>query len=54
MHDQHLYKNPAKEVYGHCRSADYYYPDWGWLVEFFSNLGLKIAGMGGWVLNPQP
>jgi len=35
-------------------TADYYYPDWGWPVDFFVIRGLKIAGMGSRELNPQP
>jgi len=27
--------------------ADYYYPDWGCLVDFFAIPGWKIAGMAG-------
>jgi len=36
-------------------TADYYYPDWECLVDFFFAIqGWKIAGMGGGGLNPQP
>jgi len=34
-------------------TADYYYPEWGHLVNFFAIWGWKIAGMGSWGLNPQ-
>jgi len=34
-------------------TADYYYPDWGWHVDFFCNLGLKNCRYD-WGLNPQP
>jgi len=33
MHDQHFYKSPTIEVYGHCSF-------WGCLVDFFCNTGL--------------
>jgi len=35
-------------------TADYYYADWGCLVDFFPIQGWKIAGMSGRVLNSQP
>jgi len=43
MRDQHLYQSPAVEVFG--RRRDYYYPDWGSLIDFFAIQGKKIAGM---------
>jgi len=51
MRDQHLYKSPAIEA---VVTADYNYPDWECLVDFFAIWGWKIAGMGWWGLNPQP
>jgi len=52
MHGQHLYKSPAIEVL--WVTADYYYPDWECLVDFFAIQVWKIAGMVGRGLNPQP
>jgi len=34
--------------------ADDYYPDRECLADLFCALGLKIAGMGSWGLNPHP
>jgi len=45
MRDQHLFKSPAIEVYGHCRLL--YYPGWEWVpCWFFCNLGLKNCWPG--------
>jgi len=42
MHDLHPYKSPAIEVV----TADYYYPDWECLVDFFFNPRLKNCWHG--------
>jgi len=52
MHDQHLNKSPAIEVYGHCRLQLPWLRVPGWF--FFAIRGWKIAGMGCWGLNRQP
>jgi len=43
MRDQHLYKSPSIDV---MATADYYYPDWECLVDFFCNPGLKNCWHG--------
>jgi len=35
-------------------TADYYYPEWGCLVDFFAIWGWEIVGIGSRGLNPQP
>jgi len=52
MQDQHLYKSPAVEVYGHYKFLLPWLRVPSWL--FFAMRGWKIAGMGCLGLNPQP
>jgi len=40
MHNQYLFKSPSIESKSMI-TADYYYPDWVCLVDFFCNVGLK-------------
>jgi len=39
MQDQHLYESPAIGMV--MNTADYYYPEWGCLLDFLSNPVLK-------------
>jgi len=43
MHDQHLYKSPPIEVYGHCRLLSPWLRGPCW---FFEIRAWKIPGMG--------
>jgi len=45
MRNQHLYQSLPIEVY--TVTADYYYPELGYLDDFFAIRGRKIVGVAG-------
>jgi len=45
MHDQHFYESPAVDLIVAVVTSDYYYSDWGYLVNFSTIQSWRIAYM---------